>query len=95
MLAKIEEGKNNINEAITEYRKLIEIQPDSIQGLMGLAVLLEQAGQLMEAKKVYRHLLQFDGQFAPAANNLSWLLTREEKPDLGEALRLAQIEKES
>jgi predicted Zn-dependent protease len=38
--------------------------------------------------------LQINPDFAPAANNLAWMITQETQPDLGEALRLALIAKQ-
>ena len=62
--------------------------------MMSFAVLLEQAGKFTEAEDIYHQLLERDPDFAPAANNLAWCITREKNPDLGEALRLAQVAKE-
>ena len=95
MLATIQKDNGNLDKAIAEYRKLVDIQPGSVQGLMGLAVLLEQTGALKDAENAYRQVLQHDPKFAPAANNLSWLLTKGTNADLGEAMRLAQLAKES
>ncbi len=60
---------------------------------MGLAVLYEHAGKPAGAKAAYRKILKLDNQFAPAANNLAWLIAQEDNPDLELALRLAQIAK--
>jgi len=78
-------------EAIAEYRQLLKTSSDSIPALMGIAVLLDTQGQEQEAISAYQRVLQIRPAFAPAANNLSWLLANSEDADLGEALRLAML----
>ena len=90
-LAAIQQRNNELDSALGEFRKLIRINPESITALMGYAALLERSGNITEAKKKYRTILQIDGDFAPAANNLSWLLMNDERTDLTEALRLAKL----
>ena len=61
---------------------------------MGIGALLEQKGDTTGAKAQYEKVLILQPDFAPAANNLSWIMAEEANPDLGEALRLAMIAKE-
>ena len=61
---------------------------------MGIGALLEQQGDRAGAKVRYERVLTIQPDFAPAANNLSWIIAEEPEPDLGEALRLAMIAKE-
>ena len=61
---------------------------------MGLGTLQEQNGDTTGAKEAYSKVLNRDPHFAPAANNLAWLIVHENMPDLGDALRLALVAKE-
>lgn len=83
------QGKSG--KAIEEYRALIARDARSLGAHMGLGLLLEQQGDLEGARKAYRELLSIQPNFAPAANNLAWLMAEESQPDLGEALRLAML----
>jgi tetratricopeptide (TPR) repeat protein len=93
-MAEVLKTSGELDMAIGQYRDLLSRQQDSVQTLMGLAVLLEQASETAEAKKHYQRILTINPHFAPAANNLAWLLAGENNPDLGEALRFAQLAKE-
>ena len=48
-----------------------------------------------QAKMQYQEVLKINGNFAPAANNLAWIMAHEAQPDLGEALRLALTAKQA
>ena len=94
MIAQILAGSKKLDAAIDEYQSLLKKSPDFAQGHLALGTLLEQTGDLASAKKSYRQALALQPKFAAAANNLAWLLCQDEKPDLGEALRLAMVAKE-
>ena len=81
-------------EAMEEYQQLLQKDPNVIPAYMEIATLYEQSGNLEQAKTAYKDALARRGDFAPAANNLAWLLANEKQPDLGEALRLALVAKE-
>jgi len=61
---------------------------------MALAVLFETKGAEKKAREHYEKALELNPEFAPAANNLAWMIAEEEGGDLGEAMRLALIAKE-
>ncbi len=82
-------------EAVQEYKILIEKNPAAIQGYMALGTLLQQSGDDAGAKAAYIKALDINPQFAAAANNLAWLIANNPEPDLGEALRLALMAKEA
>jgi len=82
------------DQAIKKYQELITKRPDMVGAYMHLGILHEQQGNLETAKKMYSDALKLQSDFAPAANNLAWMITKEKDPDLGEALRLAMIAKE-
>ncbi|OQX20007.1 MAG: hypothetical protein BWK76_02790 [Desulfobulbaceae bacterium A2] len=89
--AMILQRQGKTDAAITEYRALIAHDARALGGRMVLGQLLEQRGEAQEARKVYQELLSLKPDFAPAANNLAWLIAEETQPDLGEALRLAML----
>lgn len=57
-----------------------------------MGTLFQGQARMEEAQKHYRAALRIDGEFAPAANNLAYLLA-DEGQELGEALQLAQTAK--
>lgn len=89
----IQQGK--IEEAIENYQAMIRQNPETIEGRMALGTLMEQSGNKTEAMKAYSRVLEIRPGFAPAANNLAWLIAKSEQPDLGEAMRLALMAKEA
>ena len=95
MSADIYKRLQKTEQAINEYNKLLATGSSKIQAYMGLGALYEQKGDQNLAKKQYQEVLKIDATFAPAANNLAWLLTEESQPDLGEALRLALTAKQA
>lgn len=95
MGAYIYKQQQKTDQAIDEYKKLLATGTNKIQAYMGLGAIYEQNGDHELAKKQYQEALKIDEAFAPAANNLAWLMTEDEQPDLGEALRLALIAKQA
>jgi Flp pilus assembly protein TadD len=64
-------------------------QPKFIQAYMALGVIYDAEGNKVEARKMYEKALEVNPNFAPAANNLAWILLLEnEDPD--RALDLAK-----
>jgi tetratricopeptide (TPR) repeat protein len=92
--ASILNKQHKAEAAITEYKDLLKQDPQSVQAHMGIGALLEQKGDTAGARAEYEKVLVLQPDFAPAANNLSWIIAEETQPDLGEALRLAMIAKE-
>lgn len=91
LLTKI--GKQD--EAIKKYQSMLEKYPKSIQGHMGIAALYETKGEAAKAMKHYEKTLEAKEDFAPAANNLAWLIASAPDGDLGRALQLAMIAKQA
>jgi len=81
--------------AIEEYNTLLQQQPDSIAGNMGMATIYDSRGEHQKAKEIYARILELKPDFPAAANNLAWLMASEENGDLGEALRLAMQAKQA
>jgi Flp pilus assembly protein TadD len=57
---------------------------------MALGSLHDQRGDRAAAETYYRRALEIDSEFAPAANNLAWLLASSNR-NLSEALKLANL----
>ena len=62
---------------------------------MGIAALFESDKNTTAAKEQYVKVLEISPDFAPAANNLAWIIASEPDGDMGEALRLAMVAKQA
>lgn len=82
-----------VEEAIQEYERVIAKEPRSTQALMMLGVIHESKQEHEKARARYEEILRFNPQFAPAANNLAWILV-EHGGNLDVALGLAQTARE-
>ena len=94
MSAMILTKQGKTDQAITEYRDLLAKQPKALGAYMGLGSIYEQTGKPELAKEAYEKALTVKADFAPAANNLAWMIAEGKDPDLGEALRLAMTAKQ-
>ena len=95
MMARMQIQRGETEKAIDNYSAMVKVNPDSVNGHMALGTLLERSGDIDGAMKAYRRALRVQPDFAPAANNLAWLIANSENPDLGEALRLALVAMEA
>ena len=93
--AEIYKRLDKTDEAVGEYNKLLTSGSNKLQAYMGLGAIHEQRGERDLAKKQYQEVLKISPNFAPAANNLAWIMIEDEQPDLGEALRLALTAKQA
>jgi len=94
MSALILTNQGKTDQAIAEYLELLAKQPEAIGAYMGLGSIYEQTGKDNLAQDAYEKILTIKPDFAPAANNLAWMLAESKDPDLGEALRLAMTAKQ-
>ena len=62
------EGRNA--EAMAEFRKALQIDPDRVETHNNIATLLDQAGRLEEAVAEYREAIRLNPNATPAHNNL-------------------------
>ncbi len=85
--AAILAGRNEIPQAIDEYKKVIAARPSSSIYTM-LGILEDARGNTAEAEKNYRAALELAPNSPVAANNLAWLIA-ESQGNLDEALSLA------
>jgi len=80
--------RNQTNEAVEQYQKVVEKKPSaSIYTLIG--ILEEARNNGAEAEKNYRKALEISPDAPIAANNLAWLIA-ENNGNLDEALQLSQ-----
>ena len=93
-LAAIDSAQGNIDSAVANYEKLIKQNPNHLPSYMLLALGQERQNKYQDAADTYRKLLTVAPRFAPAANNLAWLIADRLNGDLDEALKLAQVAKE-
>lgn len=83
------------DEALSKYISMLEKYPTSIAGRMGIASIYEMQGDSAKAMEHYEKALEAKEDFAPAANNLAWLIASDPKGDLGKALQLAMVAKQA
>jgi tetratricopeptide (TPR) repeat protein len=81
-------------EAMELYQLILQKQPRSLLAHMGIADLLQAKGETAEAEVHYKEVLKIEENYAPAANNLAWLIASDPAGDLGEALMLAMRAKQ-
>ena len=81
------------SDAINEFNKLVERQPNSVAAHTMIGVLLEIENKRDEARKRYEQVLALDSRSPVAANNLAWIYA-ETGGNLDLALQLAQTAKE-
>ncbi len=92
-LARIYLSGNQQQKAIDQYTAILEKDPKQAGPHMLLGTIYDMQKQFDMSEKHYRAALEIDPQFAPAANNLAYLLSSREG-DIDEALKFAQIAKE-
>ena len=88
-LAALYQRTNRMDEAIKEYEQLLEKNPKAVSAHMVLGIMAQQGKDNTKAKSHYRKILDVEPKFAPAGNNLAWLIM-EEGGSLDEALTLAE-----
>jgi tetratricopeptide (TPR) repeat protein len=63
-----------MDEAITQYQKTLEIEPDYLQAHLNLGVAYVQKGNLAEGINHFQQALQIQPNDPGVLNNLAWLL---------------------
>jgi tetratricopeptide (TPR) repeat protein len=77
------------DRSIEQLDKVLATNPEQPAALMMWSVAQQMKGEKAKAKDGYERLLKTNPRFAPAANNLAWMLA-ESGEDLPRALLLAQ-----
>ena len=73
-LAELYRQTNRVNEAVKEYERLLAKNPKVASAHMILGMIAEQRNEVEKAQSHYRKTLEITSSFAPAANNLAWLM---------------------
>ena len=92
-LAKIYLSGEKPQKAIDQYLAVLEKNPDQVRPHMLLGTIFDMQKKYDLSEKHYRAALKVDPQFAPAANNLAYLLSSHDG-DIDEAFKFARIAKE-
>ena len=92
-LGSLHAASGQYDQALARVGKAIEVNPRNIGALMLAVVIHEKRGDIPKAREHYEKVLALSPRFAPAANNLVWLLS-EHGGDKDRALALAQTAKE-
>jgi tetratricopeptide (TPR) repeat protein len=92
-LARIYLHNGDEQKAINQYEAILEKNPQQIRSHMLLGTIYDMQKRFDLSEKHYRKAIEIDPDFAPAANNLAYLLASEDE-NIDEALRLAQMAKE-
>jgi tetratricopeptide (TPR) repeat protein len=88
-LAELYHRTNRVDEAVMEYERLLEKNPKVAFAHMIMGIMAEQRNEVEKAQRYYRKTLEISPKFAPAANNLAWLMA-ENGGNLDEALAYAE-----
>jgi len=91
-IARVHLTEKRLDQAGEQYESIIRKNPKYVAGHMALGTIYEQLGELKKAEASYRMALSIQNDFAPAANNLAWILV-ETGGNIDEALGLAQTAK--
>jgi len=86
--------KGEADEAIAQYEDILEKSPNQARPHMMLGIIYDSKKEREKAEEHYRKALEIDPKFAPAANNLAYLLADQDK-DLELALGYAQTAREN
>jgi tetratricopeptide (TPR) repeat protein len=92
-LARIYLSGKQQQKAIDQYTAILEKNPKQAGPHMLLGTIYDMQKQFDMSEKHYRAALDINPQFAPAANNLAYMLSSREG-DIDEALKFAQVAKE-
>ena len=68
-LGNVYKERNQLNEALENYRHAVRLKPDFIDGYINLAAALVAAGDMEQAVQAYVTALQYN----PVSLNLGWL----------------------
>jgi Flp pilus assembly protein TadD len=81
------------DQAKKEYEAVLAKSPQSIQAHMMLGIIHAGSKEYDRAKSSYEAILKINSKFAPAANNLAWILV-EQGRDIDMALSYGQTARE-
>ena len=93
-LGQIYGSAKEYQRAIGELDQALAKNPDQPVALMLWSIAQQMGGEQAKAREGYEKLLKTNPRFAPAANNLAWMIAEEGK-DLGRAQLLASGAREA
>ncbi|MCS7089713.1 MAG: tetratricopeptide repeat protein [Verrucomicrobiota bacterium] len=88
-LARVYLATGRQKEAVQRLEAVVESNPRDVVALMQLALLQTGLSNYVAARKVYERILEIQPRYAPALNNLAWLLA-EYLDELDRAYELAR-----
>jgi tetratricopeptide (TPR) repeat protein len=88
LMAKTLRKQRKYKQALIYYQKAVDSDPDAIEAYMEMAEAYNHLGQFDKAMGAYEVVLQLDGSYGPAANDLAYLYT-DRNQNLDRALSLA------
>ncbi len=92
-LASLYYRTKQLDQAVKEYESLLAKNPKVVSAHVLVGMIQEQRHDLDKAKAHYQEALKLNAKFAPAANNLAWILS-ESGGNIDEALTYAQTARE-
>ena len=92
-LAGIYLKEQKADKAIDQFKSLLQVNPRQAAPNMMIGVIYDSQKKFDLSEKYYRAALEVNPRFAPAANNLAYILA-EGNRDLNDALKYAQTAKE-
>lgn len=92
-LAQLYYQTGKVEQAIAEYELALSKSPNASAALMMLGIIHESRNEHEKAQQRYEQILKQDPRFAPAANNLAWILV-DHGGNLDVALGYAQTARE-
>jgi len=79
--AKADSAQGRFDEAVSQFRRALEIWPDFAEAYYNLAITLKSQGKIEEAISSYRQAIRARPDYAQAHNNLGNLLKSQGKAD--------------
>jgi tetratricopeptide (TPR) repeat protein len=73
-LGELYARQGKLDQAIKEFETILAKNPRELSALMTLGLLHERKGDFVQATAKYEEILKINANFAPADNNLAWIL---------------------
>jgi Tfp pilus assembly protein PilF len=89
MLGQVYLSQKKLDQARTEFERLVQKQPRSVGAHTLIGLILQQQGKAAEAMDQYRRTIEINPKAAVASNNLAWMQATS-GGNLDQALQYAQ-----
>ena len=86
------EEKGQLDDAASEYRRILTDHPDSVVAWTNLGNVESRRGNTSAAEQAFRKALTLDASAADAMNNLAWLLYEQKRLEEAEPLARRAVE---